>query len=326
MVVSTDAKEVAEDSENQQNTAQVVEDTQMLEDAESFTFEKLILDEDSDAENIEDHPNNAPPTNSKECPICLKEFSELWKHILESHTEKAPKQCPLCDKEFATKQRLTKHILVHTGERPYPCSLCNQSYKDEWSLKQHIEKCHSSKVTCPECLKSYESEKDLHAHFVKHTQERPYKCNYCSRDSKFKANIVRHIEEKHPQQSRRGVSIKEGSIFAHEAPWKIAKSATKPANRNKRVKVLARDAKRWKCRNCPNAFSFKSHLVIHSVTHTGERPFSCNECALTFTNKSQATRHIKQLHPTCAVEESLHLNGDTEFARLLQSCNSPSEL
>jgi len=51
----------------------------------------------------------------------------------------------------------------------------------------------------------------------------------------------------------------------------------------------------WKDREgkiCGETFNQKHHFNSHYRTHTGERPFGCSGCKMTFTDKSNAQRHL----------------------------------
>ena len=58
------------------------------------------------------------------------------------------------------------------------------------------------------------------------------------------------------------------------------------------------DYKRWKCAECPKAYSQKGNLDRHiKIKHSATPPsFACGECDKTFTRRYQLDTHIKTKH------------------------------
>lgn len=55
-------------------------------------------------------------------------------------------------------------------------------------------------------------------------------------------------------------------------------------------------AKMFSCCFCAKLFSFKSKLIRHEKTHTGDRPFKCSICEKTFKRSDNLYLH-RRLHP-----------------------------
>ncbi|CAL4068085.1 unnamed protein product, partial [Meganyctiphanes norvegica] len=53
--------------------------------------------------------------------------------------------------------------------------------------------------------------------------------------------------------------------------------------------------KPYQCNQCDKAFIQKSHLINHQRTHTGEKPYQCNQCDKAFSVNSVFIKH-KRIH------------------------------
>ncbi|KAL8613847.1 hypothetical protein ACOMHN_032837 [Nucella lapillus] len=53
---------------------------------------------------------------------------------------------------------------------------------------------------------------------------------------------------------------------------------------------------KMKCPHCPRMFPWISSLNRHMLTHTGQKPFTCPRCNVTFSTKSNRERHLTRKH------------------------------
>jgi len=57
------------------------------------------------------------------------------------------------------------------------------------------------------------------------------------------------------------------------------------------------------CPVCARTFARSEHLVRHHHTHTGEKPFTCSICNLTFRRPDVRARHMRIRHPDVPSEQ-----------------------
>ena len=61
--------------------------------------------------------------------------------------------------------------------------------------------------------------------------------------------------------------------------------------------------KRYQCQVCHKMFSEKTRLLIHSRTHSGERPWVCEDCGFSCTQKDNLRLHKEFKHPASGQQE-----------------------
>lgn len=243
----------------------------LLPDGEhSDIKEKLALDPDEDWdsgdytwETEDEYESDPSPSNHTRTdqPVVLLERLNLdsYLHLLSPSSRSAKATALLRLKEQSSGESSVESSLE--------CKECGKRFRYRRSLSDHM-KTHNASTSseepgtflkCPQCsFTGYPSK--VHAHFVTHTNESPYVCQYCQKDFTRLLSVQRHIRLQHPSKLvHSGFTIKQGSIFNSPRPWTM----------------LGYDLER-----------------AQSV----ERPFQCNLCKIDFVQKAHIQRHFTEKH------------------------------
>ena len=61
----------------------------------------------------------------------------------------------------------------------------------------------------------------------------------------------------------------------------------------------------YQCDLCAKSYTQKNDLKLHMSKHTGKLPFPCGFCELSFVRKTELALHVSMEH----VEQNVHQNG-----------------
>ena len=131
-------------------------------------------------------------------------------------------------------------------------------------------------------------------HEIVHSNERPFKCDFCEKSFKRKETCSSHMERVHSQHMMK--CKLEPNLETPVLP------PPKKKEKNPRV---------YDCGICGKLFPCPSNLKIHTRMHTGERPFKCSYCPKDYRHKHDLNLHIRKVHPKIQKKDSISSTEDS---------------
>lgn len=275
-----------------------------------------------------------PVSNKRECPVCHKlvPFYSLSKHM---HTHKAYTiQCPHCDKMFKNSSTLKQHVRIHEDQRQYRCDTCGVGFNRRDGLRLHMrvhEKTDSrglKECSCQVCGEKFPNHSTLVIHRNRvHKDGRQYTCHICNRSMISTRSLEWHMSHIHNETLP---GVKEG---IDGAPEKRRASCYRCSKTFKTEMILRTHIKNTHmekdpmkcldceltfisevrlrhhmmvthnrlegtipCPHCPKRFVNQIRLKTHLVSHSEDRPHTCEICGFKLKTKIQLVKHQQNRH------------------------------
>ncbi|NXI51784.1 HINFP factor, partial [Chloroceryle aenea] len=196
----------------------------------------------------------------KDCDCTFKGRCKLREH-LRSHTQEKVVACPTCGGMFANNTKFFDHIRRQTAldQQRFQCSHCSKRFATERLLRDHMRNHGESRpLLLAEALKSVcppllaEALKSVHIRF-RHSEERPFKCDYCDYSCKNLIDLRKHLDTHSKEPAYRcefeACSFTARSLCSIKLHYrKVHEGDSEP---------------RYKCHVCDKCFTRGNNLTVH---------------------------------------------------------------
>ncbi|XP_033870027.3 zinc finger protein 91-like [Acipenser ruthenus] len=217
-------------------------------------------------------------------------------------------QCTVCQKCFNSPYKLQRHFLIHTGQKPFQCSDCGKSFRQLVHLKLHT-RTHEEPSTS---MHSFENVEFGNRNISNNCQQHPndsksseFEDNSGISLQSYKLQDLEFNNSEIPEISDSAFSDSyhlEGCAFnsSKSLEYKVTEKCLETENKSAHRSPKGRQNMKHQCIVCLKCFNSPSKLNRHSLIHTDQRPFNCQECGKTFRQLA----HLK-------VHQQTHRNNST---------------
>lgn len=173
---------------------------------------------------------------------------------------------------------------LKTTDIRYECSFCGLEFntRSEYIFhRKREERQRRAKQSCPHCPKKFFTY-ELKDHINSHTKFKPYECETCGIRFSYKTSLTLH--------NTRHKSNEVPKFTCGECGKKFFTKHTLGLHQK------MHGGPPYPCKICNKLFSKRNVLKLHLRSHSGERPFLCNDCGASFSQRGHLNTHVKLKH------------------------------
>ncbi|XP_041758521.2 uncharacterized protein LOC121586101 [Coregonus clupeaformis] len=237
-------------------------------------------------EYLQLHQEKCPGPQSNQEQPTIKESEDVSSKSLVTRIRKVYK-CSYCPREFEKVPRLMLHHNGHMQNTVIPCPKCGKCYRQRRKLHERL--CNGSNIKseepvstvlhpCRNCGRKFSRDYNLNVHESTCNTVKPLQKN-TSNSGNSNMHSCRNCGKYFTRSDNRNV---------HEKTC----NSVKPLQKNTlEIRTSSRDKLQHKCPHCPSKFKYRSLLLRHIGSHTGERSYPCMHCGHSYAIQSRCLQH-----------------------------------
>ncbi|XP_055710244.1 zinc finger protein OZF-like [Phlebotomus papatasi] len=213
--------------------------------------------------------------------------------------------CGICGAKFAADE-LESHMSTHKKDNVWCCEFCTYRSRKKDCLQQHVDGAHNGKndFFCQHCGRCFVSAIGLKQHIRRIKGIKKFKCKICG-IKKISSTELKNHENIHAR----------GRIFYCKfCPQKT----TYKTHMKQHVKSVHQRIRNFHCPHCEKSFGTSDSLQNHLMTHTGQKPYACNECGKRFILVEHLRSHMKT-HIKSDSKSKIKQTSETQSAEMSET-------